>query len=770
MPGRFTVETVFKGTDNTSGVISSIEKRARAMERGLHGPVGFADKGIEGFKKVGAVAAVAGAAAGVAFGHLIETGADFEQSITNVGAVMGKSRGQIAELEKAALSLGVTTQFSSSEVSEAMEQMARKGFDSEEILAGIPGVLNAIAASGEGMAEVATVVGSAIRGFGLDAKDASHVADVLAFSAEKTGAHITDMGSALSTVAPTARALGVSIEDAAASVGLLQKMGIDASTAGSATATMLAKISHPSKEAAQKMTAMGIAFKDAKGNMLPFRDVLGQFVKAGDKAGGNMDRMSFFAELVGLRGDKAALALSDMAKSGDFDKLVAGLKNVDGYSEKVAKIRMDTTKGSWKLLTSTVEVLETKLFDLNGGGLKGAIDKTNAWVSANQDLIISGAAEYADKLVHGIEFLVDNIDTGITLLDNFKDGLVAAFEDSTSVKVFGAVLASVFGGDDKNGPRIQAYELGKNIGDAVDKFILFTGIVKTAQFAVWGFANMAKIAKTAMWAWEAATTAVKWATVAVGAAEVETAGLTVGFGAAMTEASVGAGELALAEEGVTAGLVEVEAAAVGAEAGIVGIGAAAATAAIPLIAAAAALAAVYNAKKFLDENGGEEGLKGFFGLNGQGGGKEGVDAVMNQQAHADLVARRLARGDNADGSPKWGAGSAAGAASDLVGGNPGGKGQWAGAFGIGAPGARPPGPYADGYVSPAATPQVVPMRDQQSDAAAKTNQQLNDTLRQLVPQLSGAMKGTLTIRLPKGATGEVAGAPGVNVQPSGSFD
>jgi TP901 family phage tail tape measure protein len=426
MSGRFTVETVFKGTDQTSSVLKSIQGGVKATQSALSGPISIADKGIEGFKKVGAVAAVAGLAAGAAFHHMVETGADFEQSITNVGAVMGKSRGQIAELEQAALKLGVSTQFSSSEVSEAMEQMARKGFDSQEILAGIPGVLNAIAASGEGMAEVATVVGSSIRGFGLEANDASHVADVLAFSAEKTGAHITEMGSALATVAPTARALGVSIEDAAASVGLLQKMGIDAATAGSATATMLAKISHPSKEAATKMTAMGIAFKDAKGNMLPFRDVLGQFVKAGDKAGGNMDRMSFFAELVGLRGDKAALALADMAKSGDFDKLVAGLKNVDGYSAKVAQIRMDTTQGSWKLLTSTIEVLETKLFDLNHGGLKVAIDRVNAWVSANQELIVSGATEYAGRFTAEVVDLTKNIDKGVQMLGWFKDGLAKA--------------------------------------------------------------------------------------------------------------------------------------------------------------------------------------------------------------------------------------------------------------------------------------------------------------------------------------------------------
>lgn len=392
MAGRFTVEAAFKAIDQFSSVVSGIQSRTERMLKGINSSVhdlnGVADKAIGGLKAIGAAALAAGTVAGAGLAHIIHTGADFEQSITNVGAVMGKTRVQIADLEKEAMRLGVVTQFSSSEVAEAMEMMAKKGFDAEEILQGIPGVLNAIAASGQGMAEVSTVVGSTIRGFGLEAKEAGRVANILAFTAEKTGATITDLGVAISNAAPTAKTLGVSIEDTAAAVGLLQKTGIDASTAGTAVATMLAKITKPSKDAAQQMAAMGVKFKDAKGNALPFVQILGQLVKAGDKAGGNMDRMAFLAELVGLRGDKAAIALSDMAKSGDFQKLVEGIKNTGDYAEKVAKIRLDTTQGSWKLLLSTVEVLETKLFNLQSGPLRGVIDKVNAWVAANQDLIV----------------------------------------------------------------------------------------------------------------------------------------------------------------------------------------------------------------------------------------------------------------------------------------------------------------------------------------------------------------------------------------------
>lgn len=411
MSNRFSIQAIFSGKDEVSKVVDKIEGKVKTGFRGMANELGAATDGMmAGLANFAAKAAAVGAVLGTALAagmmHVISTGATFEQAITNVGAVSGKSRNQIQDLEKAALSLGVSTQFSSTEVATAMEMMARKGFTTQEILQGIPGVLNAVAASGQDMATVAGIVGSSIRGFGLEASEAGRVANILAFVSSKTGATITDLGSALATAAPTAKALGVSIEDTTAAVGLLQRMGIDASTAGSATATMLAKITKPSKEAAAQMAKMGVKFKDAKGNMLPFNQVLGQFVKVGDKAGGNMDRMAFFAELVGLRGDKAALGLAEMQKSGDFGKLADDIQHVGDFAGDVAKIRMDTTLGSWKLLTSTIEVLETKLFNLKSGALREVIDKVNAWVAANQDLIVSGVQNFIQQLVADLPTIV----------------------------------------------------------------------------------------------------------------------------------------------------------------------------------------------------------------------------------------------------------------------------------------------------------------------------------------------------------------------------
>lgn len=673
MGGRFSVEAAFKAIDGYSSVVAKMGKSTESMlgsiGRGVDKVNAANGKVIEGLKAIGVAAIAAGTVAGAGLLHIVHAGADFEQSITNVGAVMGKTRVQIADLEKEAMRLGVVTQFSSSEVAEAMEMMAKKGFDSAEILQGIPGVLNAIAASGQGMAEVSTVVGSAIRGFGLEAKSASHVADLLAFAAEKTGATITDMGVALSNAAPTAKTLGVSIEDTAAAVGLMQKMGIDASTAGTAVATMLAKITKPSKDAAAQMAAMGIKFQDAHKNALPFVDILGQFVKAGDKAGGNMGRMAFFAELVGLRGDKAAIALSDMAKSGDFQKLANGLKTVDGYSEKVAKIRLDTTMGSWKLFTSTIEVLETKLFNLQSGPLRGVIDKTNAWVAANQDLIVQRVQGTIAQIYENMPKIVmwaERIGAGVALffawaaavkvaqvaIVGFEIGLKAA-------QIAGAVLSGTIG-------LVRAIVMSETLATVASTVAtglstaarwvwnaaLAAGEIATTSFTASTITGTAATAAGTVAAW--ARNAAQWA---VNAVVTAATAIAAGYRAvvsgelaavvAATAASV-ARRIALAAQGVATGVVtaatRVYAIATGqATAATVAAEVSLAPLLVTLAAVAAAFGAVALAWDQVNKLGKDTGGLGFFGTVGEMF-KQGtwdpakaVDTYQNQQAEADAA-------------------------------------------------------------------------------------------------------------------------------------
>ncbi len=395
MAGRFSIEAIFKATDRFTRPIAKMESRldrfARRGLRGLSAMDKYASKLSSGMKTLGSALAAAAVPAGLLAYNIGKTGADFEQAITNVGAVGLQTRDQIASLEKKALDLGATTQFTATQAAEAMEIMARAGFKNEEILSGVGGVLDAAAASGLEMAEVANHVSNVLKGMGLQATDAARVADVLALASSRTNSSIGSLGESMKNLAPVARQLNVPLEQAVASVALLQDVGLDASEAGTATATMLTKLTKPIPEVAKRMKQLGIAFKDSAGNALPLPQILGQFDKAAKKSGGNMEVVAFFADLVGLRGQKAALNLKDMFTSGKLSTLVDELEKAEGSAKKMAALRLDSFQGDLTLLGSAVDAVKIKLYNLEASPLRDVAKAITSWVSENQEGIVSGA-------------------------------------------------------------------------------------------------------------------------------------------------------------------------------------------------------------------------------------------------------------------------------------------------------------------------------------------------------------------------------------------
>jgi TP901 family phage tail tape measure protein len=350
----------------------------------------FADRLGKQFKSVARYAGLAavGIAAFAAKSTLL-TGANYEQAITAVGAVGLQTRDQIALLDKEAKRLGATTKFTATESAQAMEIMAKAGFKNQEILAGVGGVLNAAAASGLEMAEVADHVSNVLKGMGLAASDATRVADVLALASSRTNSTIGSLGESMKNVAGTARDLNIPLEDTVAAVALLQDVGLDASVAGSAMNVMLTRMAKPTAGIAAKMEKFGVSFKDAQGNMLPFQEVLENISSAAAQSGGNMDRVAFLADLVGLRGQKAATKLARLFDEGKVGKLTSELYNAAGVAEEMAKLRMDNLIGDWTLLTSAVDGVQTSLYETQSGPLRGMVQGVTKWVNENARLIQS---------------------------------------------------------------------------------------------------------------------------------------------------------------------------------------------------------------------------------------------------------------------------------------------------------------------------------------------------------------------------------------------
>lgn len=414
MATRYTLEAVFKAIDRFSKPMAkmgtSVGRVLRNMNKGVAETNALVNKGAAGIAKFGVAATAATAIAATGLVAAASTGADFEEAITAVGAVSLMTRDQIADLEKKALELGATTKFSATQVANGMELMGRAGFTNAEILEGIGGVLAAAAAEGGEFAETAGTISNTLKGMGLAASETTRVADVLTLASARTNSSISSLGESMKNLGPVARQLNIPLEQAVAAVAMLQDVGIDASEAGTATATMLTKLASPTDDVAAKMRQLGIAFKDAKGNALSFPAIMAQFDKAAKKSGGNMDVLAFFADLVGLRGQKAALNLKELFASGKLSTLTDELKNAKGSAEKMAGLRMQNLKGDIEQLGGAVDSVKIALFNTQSGPLRGMVQGMTDWIGKNQEFITSGFQEAIKRVGDAMPTILDTLE------------------------------------------------------------------------------------------------------------------------------------------------------------------------------------------------------------------------------------------------------------------------------------------------------------------------------------------------------------------------
>lgn len=389
---KFAIDAIFRAHDRITAPLGRIKPKVasfgKGLERSLAVPTKLAGASIDAIKKIGLAAGVVAGALALPSRSILKTGADFEEAITAVGAVGLQTRDQIADLEQEALRLGATTSFTATQAANAMEIMARAGFSNQEVLAGVGGVLSAAAASGLEMAEVANHVSNVLKGMGLEASEAGRVADVLTLASSRTNSSIGSLGESMKNLSPVAKQFGIGLEDAVGMVALLQDVGLDASEAGTATATMMTKLAKPTASVEKQMKKLGITFKNAEGNMLPPLEIFAQMQEANKKLGGNMDQVAFFADLVGLRGQKAALNLKDLFTSDKGQKLTEELRSAAGSAEKMAALRTDNLLGDWELLKSAADGVKVAIFGIEGEGLRGVVQGMTDWVNANKDLIV----------------------------------------------------------------------------------------------------------------------------------------------------------------------------------------------------------------------------------------------------------------------------------------------------------------------------------------------------------------------------------------------
>ena len=290
----------------------------------------------------------------------VSQAADFEQAMARVNAVAfsGGGRDKVADaeafkaLQEQARQLGRDTQFTAVQAAQSQENLARAGFQTNEIISAMPGLLDMAAAEGMDLATAADITTSALRGFKLNADQSNRVADVLAQTSAASNTNISMLGESLKMCAPQAAGLGVSIEQTAAMLGVMANNGIKGTESGTALRNVFLRLSQEPKAVAKALSALGIASRDAKGNMRELPDLLIELHEK-IKNYGKADQMKYLANIFGARSVTGAMALMNGAVDGSLQNLEWLEKEANGVMTAILE---HVNKGSKESVVSLEEM------------------------------------------------------------------------------------------------------------------------------------------------------------------------------------------------------------------------------------------------------------------------------------------------------------------------------------------------------------------------------------------------------------------------------
>lgn len=319
-----------------------------------------------------------GSYADVALGAMVEainTGADYIDMMTSVGAISGATDAQLNGLSETAQTLGLRTMFMSREIASGMKFLAMAGNDANQIqdmIAGAAMMANATGMVLGGKGGTADLLTNIMRTFKLESQEAATiVGDQLTKAVMASNVSMTDLAESIKYSAASMVTLKQSLPQVAAMIGTLGNAGIQGSMAGTSIRNMAdyltQSITNPNFKGAKALAGLGLSkqdFIDQNGDLLDFAVILQKIGDATQNLS-TIDQNAIYKSIFGVRGMRAAVAIM-RDTSGYFDLLDKIQNQSAGFAEEVVGKRMETIAGKLDIVRSAAENLMTTFTEALG--------------------------------------------------------------------------------------------------------------------------------------------------------------------------------------------------------------------------------------------------------------------------------------------------------------------------------------------------------------------------------------------------------------------
>lgn len=328
----------------------------------------------------------------------METGADFIDMITTVGAISGATENQMSGLSETAKTLGLRTMFMSMDIASGMKYLAMAGNDVnqiQEMISGAAMMANATGMELGGKGGTADLLTNIMRTFKLEGQQAADiVGDQLTKAAMSSNVSMSDLAESIKYSAASMVTLKQQLPQVAAMIGTLGNAGIQGSMAGTSIRNMAdyltQSITNPNFKGAKALAKLGLGkqdFVDANGDLQDFAVIL-EKIGTATQGLSTVDQNAVFKSIFGVRGMRAAVAIMRDTE-GYFNLLNQIQNNSAGFTEEVVGKRMETLAGKIDIVQSAAENLMTTFSEALGKNpiIRGFLDMVGWAISQLRDLM-----------------------------------------------------------------------------------------------------------------------------------------------------------------------------------------------------------------------------------------------------------------------------------------------------------------------------------------------------------------------------------------------
>ena len=412
---------------NLKNTTKETEKETKDYSKALEGLTDIAAKAGQ------AILDVAKAAGEMALNGMkaaTKVGSDFESSVSQLAATMGKSTDEITTLTDKAKELGSTTQFSASQAADGLNILAMAGLNAEQQTEAIGSVLNLAAAGSLSLEQAASYTTGAVKGFGDEMENAQKYADLMAKGATLANTDVNGLGAALSGASATAKSYGQDAEGVTLSLLRLAEQNVTGEQAATMLSRAMTDLYTPTDTAKKALDELGIAAYDSNGKARDFTvitDELNKKLSGMTEEQANAYKATIFTTN-GLNGFNKMMA-SSPEKVEAFKN---GLADAAGSAENQAKTMIDNLQGDITIMQSAAEGLGITFYETFNDDLRSSVqfatDSLGKLTEAFEKNGLEGAADVAGTIISDIankavEYAPTLIETVTTLIDSIFNAL-----------------------------------------------------------------------------------------------------------------------------------------------------------------------------------------------------------------------------------------------------------------------------------------------------------------------------------------------------------